>query len=96
MLDKKQRIFLRSKAQLLEDIVQIGKDGMTDNVIKQVSDNLYAHELIKIKVQNNCDEDLEDLAHRLAEATDSEIVTTIGTKIVLYKLSKKQKIKHVL
>ncbi len=96
MLDKKQRIFLRSKAQLLDDIVQIGKDGMTDNVIKQVADNLFAHELIKIKVLNNCDEELEELARALAEKTGSEIVTTIGTKIVLYKLSKKQKIKHVL
>ena len=96
MLDKKQRIFLRSKAQLLPDIVQIGKDGVTDNVIRQVEDNLYAHELIKIKVLSNCDEDLEDVAEQLIDATGCEIVTIIGTKIVLYKLSNKAKIKHVL
>ena len=96
MLDKKQRIFLRSKAQLLPDIVQIGKDGVTDNVIKQVEDNLYAHELIKIKVLNNCDEDLEEIANQLAEVTEAEVVTIIGTKIVLFKMSKKAKIKHIL
>ena len=96
MLTKKDRITLRSMAQTLPDLVYIGKDGVTDNVLKQVEDNLYAHELIKIKVQNTCEEDKEDIANFLAEKLGADIVTTIGTKIVLYKLSNKAKVKHVL
>ena len=96
MLTKKDRITLRSMAQTLPDLVYIGKDGVTDNVLKQVEDNLFAHELIKIKVQNTCEEDKNDIADYLAEQLEADVVTTIGTKIVLYKLSKKSKIKHVL
>jgi len=96
MLTKKERIMLRSMAQTLPDLVYIGKEGITENVIKQVDDNLFAHELIKIKVQNTCDIDKEDIANALAEELDADIVTTIGTKIVLYKLSDKKKIKHIL
>ncbi len=96
MLTKKDRIILRSMAQTLPDIVYIGKEGVTDNVIRQVEDNLFAHELIKIKVQNTCEMYKEDIANLLAEKLDAEIVTTIGTKIVMYKLSDKKNIKHVL
>ena len=96
MLTKRERITLRSMAQALPDLVYIGKDGVTDNVVKQVEDNLYAHELIKIKVQNTCEEDKEEVANYLADKVGAEVVTTIGTKIVLYKLSAKAKVKHVL
>ena len=96
MLNKKERIFLRSKAQTLQDLVFIGKEGLTDNVIKQIEDNLFAHELIKVKVQNTCEEDKFDLAEEVAKITNCDIVTIIGTKIVLYKLSDKKNIKHIL
>ena len=96
MLEKKERIFLRSKAQLLPDLVFIGKDGLSENVIKQIEDNLFAHELIKIKVQNTCEEDKNDLANEIEKITGCDVVTTIGTKIVLYKKSDKKNIKHVL
>lgn len=96
MINKKQRIQLRSLAQALPDLVYIGKEGLTDNVLKQIIDNLYAHELIKLKVQNTCDEDLSTLAEEIAVKCECEVVTIIGTKIVLFKLSDKPKIKHVL
>lgn len=96
MLTKKDRITLRSMAQNLPDLVYIGKDGLTDNVLRQLEDNLFAHELIKIKVQNTCDIDKFDIADLIAEQLDCEVVTIIGTKIVLYKLSNKKSVKHVL
>ena len=49
MITKQQRTQLRSLAQNLPDLVYIGKGDITDNVVKQVNDNLYAHEIIKIK-----------------------------------------------
>ena len=96
MLNKKERIHLRSLAQTLPDLIYIGKEGITDGVVDQIKDNLFAHELIKIKVQNSCDDDINDLADNLSRLSASEVVTTIGSKIVLYKYSEKEKIKHIL
>ncbi len=89
MITKQQRISLRSLAQNLPDLVYIGKGDVTDNVIKQVKDNLYAHELIKIKVQDNASMSIEEICSALENACECETVTVIGSKIVLYKASKK-------
>ena len=51
MMTAQERAKLRSLSNSLRDLVYLGKDGLTPNVIAQVNDNLYAHELIKIKVQ---------------------------------------------
>ncbi len=96
MITKKDRLTLRSLAQKLPDLVQIGKDGISDNVIKQIEENLHAHELIKIKVQSNCEVPLSELATVISDKLQSDIVTIIGRKIVVYKLSDKPNIQHVL
>ena len=49
MLNAKDRATLKSIATNLKDLVFIGKEGLTEAVIDQIDDNLYAHELIKIK-----------------------------------------------
>ena len=95
-MNKKDRITLRSIAQTLPDLVYIGKEGLTDNVLIQIRDNLIAHELIKVKVQNTCDEDLTTLANKIEEMVNCYVVTIIGTKIVLYKYSEKKNIKHII
>ena len=46
-LTSKQRAQLRSLATNLDTIVHVGKDGIGDNLIKQVNDALEARELIK-------------------------------------------------
>ena len=89
MITKQQRTALRSLAQNLPDLVYIGKGDITDNVVKQVNDNLYAHEIIKIKVQDNCSMSLEEIGAELEKRCACEVVTTVGSKIVLYKASKK-------
>ena len=89
MITKQQRIGLRSFAQNLPDIVYIGKGDITDNVIKQINDNLYAHELIKVKVQDTCNLTMEEITAELENRCGCEVVTVIGSKIVIYKESKK-------
>ena len=44
MITKQQRLALRSLAQNLQDLVYIGKDGVSENVLTQINDNLFAHE----------------------------------------------------
>ncbi|MED1468320.1 ribosome assembly RNA-binding protein YhbY [Bacillus salipaludis] len=92
MLTGKQKRFLRSKAHHLDPIFQVGKGGVNENMIKQISDALEARELFKISILQNCDEDKNVVAKQLAEGTGAEIVQIIGHTIVLYKesLEKKQ------
>ena len=87
-LTSKQRAQLRSLATNLDTIVHVGKDGIGDNLIKQVNDALEARELIKGRVlENNIEYDARLAAQELAKATRSEVVQVIGTKFVLYRES---------
>lgn len=91
----KQRSKLRSLAQTLEPIGQIGKGGISDNMLTGLSSAFDARELIKITVLKNAEDDARFLADDLADALDAEVVCTIGHKIVLYRYSEKDGIKHI-
>ena len=87
-LTSKQRAQLRGMASTLDTIVHVGKDGIGENLIKQVNDALEARELIKGRVlDNNLEYDARAAAEELAKATRSEVVQVIGTKFVLYRES---------
>lgn len=81
----KQRAYLRSLATQLDTIMQIGKGGVGEAMVKTVGDALEARELIKMKVLENSGEYPRDMGEELAEACGAELVTVIGNKIVLYK-----------
>ena len=87
-LTSKQRAQLRGLANSIDTIVQIGKDGIGENLIQQVNDALEARELIKGRVlENNIEYDARLAAQELAKATRSEVVQVIGTKFVLSRQS---------
>ena len=87
-LTSKQRSQLRGLANSIDTILQIGKDGIGENLIKQTDDALEAREIIKGKVlDNNIEYDARIAAEELAKATRSEVVQVIGTKFVLYRES---------
>ena len=87
-LSSKQRAQLRGLANNIDTILQIGKDGIGENLIRQADDALEARELIKGRVlDNNLDYDARSAAQALAQATRSEVVQVIGTKFVLYRQS---------
>ena len=88
-LTSKQRAQLRGLANSIDTILQIGKDGLGENLIKQADDALEARELIKGRVlENNLEYDARTAAAELAAATRSEVVQVIGTKFVLYRESR--------
>ncbi|MGE8206171.1 ribosome assembly RNA-binding protein YhbY [Heyndrickxia sp. NPDC080065] len=91
MLTGKQKRFLRSKAHHLNPIFQVGKGGVNDNMIKQISEALEARELIKVSVLQNCEEDRDSVAESIVKGTKAELVQIIGNIIVLYKESKENK-----
>lgn len=49
-MTSKQRAYLRGLANTIDAIFQVGKSGISDNLISQLSDALEARELIKISV----------------------------------------------
>ena len=53
MLTGKQRSYLKGLANEIDPIFQVGKNGITDNFIKQIDEALEARELIKVNVLNN-------------------------------------------
>ena len=96
MIDKKTRIKLRSLASTIKPIVWVGKDGFSEKVLKQIEEELFNHELIKISMQENVVPPTEFELTEMAVKLGAEVVTTIGRKIVLYKHSEKKGIKHIL
>lgn len=85
MLTSKQRAKLRGLASKEDTVFQMGKEGITENFIKAVDAALAARELIKFKVLESAMVDRRAAAEEVAKATDSIVVTVIGTKIVLYR-----------
>ena len=85
MLTSKQRAYLRSLANSAETILQVGKEGISENLIKQVDDALTARELIKGKVLETAPGFVGEIAAQLAEATGSEVVQVIGMRFVLFR-----------
>lgn len=90
-LNTKQRAYLRSLATQIDTIMQVGKGGVGEAMIKTVSDALEARELIKMKVLENSGEAVRDVAQELAEAVGATLVTVIGNKLVLYRQAKDPK-----
>lgn len=80
-----QRRELRGLAHALNPVVHVGMAGVTDGVIAQVSQALFDHELIKVKVIGTFDGEIDDVATSLAKATGSACVQQIGHILVFYK-----------
>ena len=87
MITSKQRAYLRGLANGIPAIMQIGKGGIGENLIKTVSDALEARELIKLTVLENSMEPPKDVANELAESVGADVVGVIGRKIILYRES---------
>lgn len=96
MLNKSERIKLRSIASTIKPVVWVGKEGFTNSVLHQIDEQLFNHELIKISLQESLSIPTEFELTELAVKLGAEIVTVIGRKIVLYKHSEKKGIKHML
>ena len=85
MMNSKDRAYLRSLANTIEPILQVGKSGINNNLIKQVNDALEARELIKITVLETAPEDANDVSIELSNSTNSIVVQVLGRKITLYR-----------
>lgn len=94
MLENKQRKILRKEAHHLDSVFQIGKNGISEEVIAQIDNVLEKRELIKVNILQNSDEELNEAANKVAQALRAEVVQTIGRVMVLYRESSELKNQH--
>lgn len=88
-MTSKERAYLKSLAVNVPSLYQVGKDGITENVVKLIDDALAARELIKGHVLENSDSDVRTVASELAEKTGAQVVHCIGNRFVLYRRTEK-------
>ena len=90
MLKSKQRAFLRGIASSYETIFQVGKGGINENFINQVTDALRKRELIKLRVLENSGYTAREAEEEIASKTESDVVQVIGSRFVLFKRNPKE------
>lgn len=91
MITTKQRAYLRSLANGIDAIMQIGKGGITEPLVATLGDALEAREIIKLSVLETAPLTPKECIGELAALLDCESVQVIGRKIVLYRESKENK-----
>ncbi len=96
MITSKQRSALLGLGNGLTTLAHIGKNGLTDAVIKQLDEMLEQRELIKIGVQKSAEFTAKEVIVILAEKLKAEPVHAIGSKIILYRRSSRKDIEHLV
>ncbi len=95
MITTKQRAYLRGLGNALEPVMQIGKEGISENVLTSVNLLLEARELVKVKVLKNNDVGARETAEEIAKMLNADIVQVIGNIFILYKKSTRKNFKHI-
>lgn len=94
-ITSKQRSKLKAIASTRQPIGQIGKGGVTNNLLKMLSDALEAHELIKINILPTAEDEALDIAENLADLLDAVPVAVIGRKAIFYRRSSRENYAHI-
>jgi len=83
-ISSRERNKLRKEAHTLKPVINIGKNGVTPELIAAVDAALTDHELIKIKYQN-FKEDRRALTEALADSVKAIVISVIGNIAILYR-----------
>lgn len=91
----KQRSYLRSLANTVTPIFQVGKGGITDTFIEEIDHAIEKRELIKVKILKNSDYTAKDAAEEINLSMDVIVVQVMGSVITLYRPSENPKNKKI-
>ena len=80
----KQKRYLRALAHPLKPVVNLGKQGLSQETRREIEVQLLDHELIKLKVLDSCPFTKKECADELSRAKSLEVVQVIGKTLVLY------------
>ena len=84
-IDNIHKKILCQTAHHLDPTVWIGKNGITENVIKEITRALDDHELIKIKMLHSDKKNFEKNAEKIYASTNAELINNIGNVLTIYK-----------
>jgi RNA-binding protein len=86
-MEKEKLYRLKSEANKISPILNIGKNGVTDTLIEELNKQIKANRLVKVKVLKSAEEGkhLKTIADELAEATRSTLIDVRGRTVVLYR-----------
>ena len=88
-IDNIQKKILRQASHHLDPTVWIGKNGITENVIKEITYALDRHELIKIKILQVEKKERKINIKKICMDTNAELISNIGNVLTLYKKNTK-------
>ena len=93
LLTPKMKQRIKSALRTERPTLHIGKEGATAQIINEVSKQLDAREMIKAKILKTAlkDEEAKNIATKIAEQTDSELVEVRGHTFLLYKRKQKNR-----
>ena len=86
----KQRRYLRGLAHPLKPVIQIGGRGLAESVLDEAEAQLHHHELIKIRVSDECPVDTAAVQDSIRDTLRGEVVQTIGRTLIVYRPRKKK------
>ena len=84
-INSRQQKFLRGLGHHLSVKAMLGKEGITEQVIKSINEVIDANELVKVKVQENFPHARKEAGPLLAEATGTALVQVIGRTVLIYR-----------
>ncbi|MFP4164054.1 MAG: ribosome assembly RNA-binding protein YhbY [Chitinispirillaceae bacterium] len=84
-LTSRQRQYLKGLGHGLKPYVQVGKEGIADNVLESISKALDDHELVKVGLLDSAGLDRKSAAQEMADALNAELVQVVGLKILLFR-----------
>ncbi len=97
MLNPKQRQYLKAQAHHLKPTVHIGKSGVTEGLAAELDQMLESLELMKLKLNQNCVEPIEDVAEALVSRVPGlQHVWTIGRTLLVYRASRDKATRYPL
>lgn len=92
MITQRQRLRIKREMAGEKPTIWIGKNGITEEVVKEVSNQLDKNQLAKIKVLKSAlksDNAIDSLARVLTEKTDSILIDVRGNNLIIYKVERK-------
>jgi RNA-binding protein len=84
-LSGKQRQFLRGLGTGLKPTAYLGKEGISDSLVKSLSEAYANSELVKVRVERSCPLSRKEAAPELARATNSHLIQILGRTVLLYR-----------
>lgn len=76
---------LRAAGHHLSPVVQIGKEGVSEAVVRQLDEALGVHELVKVKIGTESPDDRYEAAERLGAETRAQVAQILGRTVLVYR-----------